>query len=114
VNLSDFKEDPETEKRAVQAVMSDQWPPPGPMQGPLQNPLDRYAHLPETTRRWLESLDEDDVKEIKEAIRFQRSAKTIGTFGKWLLVTAVSVFIAAVTFGEKVGIAWKWLTGGGK
>lgn len=99
---------------------------PAMMSGPIANPIDRFIHLPEPTRRWFESLREEDIAKLKklgrlseedlddlvEAIRFQRSARTIGRFGKWVIITVVSTFIGAVALGEKIGVAWKWVIGG--
>lgn len=99
---------------------------PAQMRGPFSSPVDRFIHLPEPTRRWFESLREDDIAKFKklgrlseddlddlvEAIRFQRSARTIGRFGKWVIITVFSTFIGAVALGEKIGIAWKWAVGG--
>ena len=80
--------------------------------GPISKPVDRFGHLPLGTREWLESLREEDLLELREAIRFQRSAKTIGRFGRALMVTIVTVFITAVTLGEKIVASYKWLING--
>lgn len=102
-------------------AMQDEPDPPA-LSGPFASPIDRFAHLPANIRAWMESLREDDIaklrelgrfssedlSELREAIRFQRSAKTIGRFGKWVLITIVSTVIATVTFGEKIAAAWKW------
>lgn len=50
--------------------------------GPIHNPVDRFAHLPELTRKVLDDLREDDIDEIKEAVRFMRSATTVGRLRK--------------------------------
>lgn len=94
-------------------VVGDDPEPPSPF-GPIANPVDRFGHLPESTRKWLESLREEDIAIIKAGMDFHRSAKTVGTFSKWVLITVVSTFIGAVAFGEKVAVAWKWLSGGPK
>jgi len=87
---------------------------PPPANGPIANPVDRFAHLPEETRKWLEQLREDDITEIHEVIKFMREVKTVGKFGKWALITIVSTFTGAVLLGEKIGIALKFFTGGAK
>ncbi len=123
-------------------MLRDEWEPP-PAFGPHEIPIDRFAHLPVRTRAWLESLgakdleelqhirdfcagvpkhvkewlatlSPDDLKEIHEAIRFQRSAKTVGRFGRVLVVTAVTIFISTVTMGEKIITTLKWMAGGAK
>jgi hypothetical protein len=88
-------------------------PPPANTQ-PIANPVDRFAHLPEETREWLEQLRQDDIEEIRSAIRFMREVKTVGKFGKWALITVVSTFTGAVLLGEKIAIFWKFVTGAPK
>ena len=94
-------------------VVEDDPDPPTPF-GPIANPVDRFGHLPESTRKWLESLREEDILELKEAIHFHRSAKTIGRFGRWLIITIVGTFIGAVAFGQNIAVVWKWLIGAPK
>ena len=81
---------------------------------PVNNPVDRFAHLPEETRQWLEQLREDDISEIREVIKFMREVKTLTKFGKWALITVVSTFTGAVLLGEKIAVAWKFFTGATK
>lgn len=70
--------------------------------GPVANPVDRFTHLPEPTRRWLEQLRDDDLKDLTEAIRFHHSAKTVGRFMKWLILSAAAIFGLAAQFGEDI------------
>lgn len=81
--------------------------------GPIYNPVNRFAHLPKPTREWLESLDKEDIDEIKEAIKFYHATRTIGRFWKWLIITVVSVFVGAAQFGEAIVKAFSWLFGRG-
>lgn len=60
----------------------------------------RYLELRPTVRDFLEELRDDDIKELRDAMRFQRSARTVTRFGRWLIVTAFAVFIAATQIGE--------------
>lgn len=101
------------DRQVIKAAMADDWEPPSP-HGPFRNPVDRFAHLSDWKREWLEGLSRDDLQEINEAIRFQRSARTIAKFGKWALLTVVGTFISAVALGEKAVVAWKWFSGGGR
>jgi hypothetical protein len=82
--------------------------------GPIANPVDRFAHLPEPTRKFLEDLREDDIEEIKEAVRFMRSATTVGRFAKWSIISVVGFFIAASQFGEAIQKLWNWIGHGGR
>jgi hypothetical protein len=79
----------------------------------ITNPVDRFAHLPEPTRHWLEQLREDDLADLNEAVKFHHSVKTIGRFGKWLIITVVASFVAAVQFGEAIQKALGWILRGG-
>lgn len=79
---------------------------------PQDKPRPVFAHLSAETRAWLTDLRADDIAEIKEALRFYRSSRTIGRFGRWAIVTFVTIFVGVVAFGEKIGVAWKWITGG--
>ena len=60
------------------------------------------ADLPQYTQEFLEGLREDDVTELKEAMRFMKSVKTINRFLKWVIITAVSVFVATISLGESI------------
>lgn len=84
----------------------DALPPP---HGPYQNPVDRYAQLPESTRRFIERLDEEDIAELNEMRLSFHRAKTIGWFFKWLVITVIGAFMGAVAFGESVIKSAEWL-----
>lgn len=72
---------------------------------------ERYSQLPEGTRKWLELLRDEDIRELKEATRFYRNAKTVGKFWRWALITVFGAFITAVTFGEKFMEFVNWIRG---
>jgi hypothetical protein len=77
---------------------------------PITNPVDKFAHLPEPTRRWLEGLREDDLDEIAAAIKFYRSARVVGRFNRWLIITVAAVFVGTVAFGEAIQKLWGWMS----
>ena len=77
---------------------------------PIYNPVERFGHLPEPTRQWLENLREDDIKELNDAVRFYRTAKAVGRFNKWLIITVVTLFIGAAAFGEALLKFWVWIS----
>jgi hypothetical protein len=81
--------------------------------GPINNPVDRFIHLPRPTRRWLESLREEDIRDIEEAAEFLHKTKTIGKFGKWLVITFVAIFVGMVQFGEAFVKGLTWFLGKG-
>jgi hypothetical protein len=82
--------------------------------GPFTNPVDRFAHLPKPTREYLESLREEDIDLLNEAVKFMRSVKTVGKFTKWLIVTIVGSFIVAGQFGEAIQKLLAFLSRGGR
>lgn len=81
--------------------------------GPITNPVDRFAHLPEPTRKWLESLREDDLKDIVESVQLYHRARIIGKFGKWTLATILAALIAGVAAGEAIQKIFAWMFHGG-
>jgi hypothetical protein len=60
----------------------------------------RLVDLPKHTQKFLQGLRKEEVEELNEAIQFMGKVRTVGTFGKWLIITAVSLFVATVTLGE--------------
>lgn len=69
---------------------------------PYKNPLDRYAQLPEYTRRCFESLDKEDIITLIDILKAYQRAATVGWFFKWLVVGMVGLFLATVTLGEGI------------
>lgn len=65
-------------------------------------PPNRFNELPNFTQDFIAELREEDVEELREAIKFIRSAKTVGKFSKWMLLTAISMFMGAVALGEYI------------
>lgn len=82
--------------------------------GPINNPVDRFAHLPEPTRKFLESLREDDIKDIVLAVRFMKSTQTVGRFMRWSIISVVGFFVMASQFGEAIQKLWHWISLGGR
>jgi hypothetical protein len=70
--------------------------------GPINNPVDRFIHLPEGTRRWLEQLRAEDLRDLDDARKFQHQAKAIGKFFKWVVLSIFALFIMAAQFGEAI------------
>lgn len=79
----------------------------------IHNPVERFAHLPEPTRKFLEDLREDDITDLNDAVRFYRNAKTIGRFNAWLIMSALATFGAFVAFGEAIRKILGWTSPGG-
>lgn len=55
------------------------------------------------TRDWLTHLREEDIDTLNEAIKFQRDARIIGKFGKWLILTFAAIVIIMGQFSEAIG-----------
>lgn len=77
------------------------------------SPVDRFAQLPEPTRKWLEQLREDDINDIMEVLRTYHEVRSFRRFSKWLVITVVAVFVAAAQFGEAIQKLWGWMRGHG-
>lgn len=71
----------------------------------------KFIDLPDHTIKFLSGLDEDEVIELQEAIKFMRSVMTVSRFLKWALITLVSIFMATVAFGEATVKFRAWFTG---
>jgi hypothetical protein len=68
--------------------------------GPIANPVDHFAHLPAYVRKFIESLDEEDIEALEDLLLSYKRARTIGWFLKWLVAIAASTFMATVALGE--------------
>jgi hypothetical protein len=79
----------------------------------FHDPVERFGQLPEKTRHWLENLREDDIKELKDAVSFYRTARAVGRFNKWLIITIVTIFIGAAAFGDALLKFWAWISHAG-
>jgi hypothetical protein len=82
--------------------------------GPISNPVDRFAHLPEPTRKFLEELRAEDLDDYRKILRGFRSTSTIVWFFKWFLVTVAGFFVATVAFGENFLKLAAWFSRGGR
>lgn len=76
---------------------------------PVRNPLDRYAQLPEVTRKWLEELREEDLSDLDLILLAFRRTTTLAWFVKWIIITITGSGMATVLFGEKISQALKYL-----
>ena len=74
-------------------------------------PAERYGQVQEETRIWFENLRSEDIIELKEALKFYRTARSVGRFNKYLIGTGMSAFVLFVAFGEKMHEAWSWIVG---
>jgi hypothetical protein len=94
--------------------------------GSLYPPPPPALAMPEHVRSWfarrseediarldriLREFDDEQIEKIGRAIKFADDSATVGKFAKWLGLSILAFFIGAVTLGEKIAIAWKWIMG---
>ncbi|MBN9155816.1 hypothetical protein [Microbacterium sp.] len=82
----------------------------------------RLAELPEGTREFLAGLRPDELatlqaivelpaEDVRAGFKLVRDARTVGRFGRWFIVSAISFFIGAVVLYEYVLKALGYLKG---
>jgi hypothetical protein len=90
-----------------------------------KHPPDQLRELPPETRKFLAGLRPHELENLREVVtlpidelraglKLAHDVKTVGKFGYWLIVTAVSVFVGTVVFYEYVLKAIGHLKGGGQ
>lgn len=85
---------------AIKQLQPKEYEPNQSVHGAITSPTDRYAHLPEPTRKWLEGLRQEDLTELNEAQRLYRKAKIILGAAKWLVVALVGALLVSGRIGE--------------
>ena len=73
---------------------------------------EHFSELPEKTQQFLKDLRDEDVALLKDGIRMVLALRTVGTFGKWVILTLVGAFIASVALAENIMKVLTWLKGG--
>lgn len=74
-------------------------------------PADRFAELPEETRRFFASLDDDDIQTLRDGVKLVNAVRTVGSFFKWLLVGILGMVVGTVMLWESVQKIIGWLRG---
>lgn len=69
-------------------------------EGPIYDPVDRFSHLSPVTRKWLEGLRESEIDEIRDALKFVRNARTLGRFGRWLMISLIAFMLTVGQIGD--------------
>lgn len=78
---------------------------PGKMDAVLKLDSDRLS-------LFVREFDAEDIADLKEAVRFARSARTVGRFWRVLLLTVAGVVGMTWTFGQQIAGFWKLITTG--
>lgn len=81
--------------------------------GEYANPVERFNQLPEPTRKWLEDLREDDIKQLNDLVRILNSSRILGGALKWVLLTMLAALMFGIQFGEAIARYWGLIKGGG-
>lgn len=63
--------------------------------------------------KFLTDLDTDQVKALKEMLKWYQNSKTVGKFLFWCWITVVTMFIGAMQLGQHLSTVIKWLTSTG-
>lgn len=74
-------------------------------------PADRFAELPESTRKFFASLDDDDIQTLRDGVRLVVAVRTVGSFFKWLLVGILGMVVGTVMLWESVMKIVTWFRG---
>lgn len=62
----------------------------------------KMIELPQYTQDFLIDLKEDEVEELQEAMELVRSIRTVSKFLKWVIITAMAIFLSFVSLGEGI------------
>lgn len=84
--------------------------PPAP-NGPIAGVVDRFGHLPESTREWLEQLRNEDLDDWRQAMRSYRNFRIVWGFVRGLGVAVGGAFMAVVTISKAFPEAFAWIKG---
>lgn len=76
----------------------------------IHPPPQKLDHLSYSTRKWLGELRESDIEQLKEAIKWWGSARSVGKFLRWVFVVfavTFGIFGGLAAFGDHVANIWK-------
>ena len=60
----------------------------------------RMVELPERTKEFLSKLDEDDIDNLEDAIKFYVTVKTLGHVFKWMAITLLVMIVGIASLYE--------------
>lgn len=84
--------------------------PPLP-NGPVAGVVDRFGHLPESTRQWMEQLRQEDLDDWQQAMRVYRNIRVVWGFVRGVAVAVGSAFMAVVAISKAFPEAVTWIKG---
>lgn len=68
----------------------------------------RMNELPERTKEFLSKLDEDDIDNLEDAMKFYATVRTMGHVMKWLAITILAMIAGIVSLYENSLKIWEW------
>ncbi|QGA58815.1 hypothetical protein GRI33_00955 [Brucella sp. BO3] len=71
--------------------------------------VNRMNDLPERTKEFLSKLDEDDIENLEDAMRFYATVRTMGQVMKWLAITILAIIAGIASLYENSLKIWGWL-----
>ncbi|WP_273794279.1 hypothetical protein [Brucella intermedia] len=69
----------------------------------------RLNELPERTKEFLSKLDEDDIDNLEDAMKFYATVRTMGHVMKWFAITILAMIAGIVSLYENSLKIWEWL-----
>ena len=67
-----------------------------------QDAAEKFADLPEGTRRFIANLDADDIATLGQAIEMVKTTMTFGRVARWLILGVIGLFLGVVMLWEAV------------
>lgn len=71
-------------------------------------PADRFADLPEHTRKFFAGLDDEDIQTLSKGLVLFRTLEAFGRVTRWLIVGALGLFFSVIMLWEGVLKVLSW------
>ncbi|SCD25500.1 hypothetical protein [Brucella inopinata] len=71
--------------------------------------VNRMGELPDRTKEFLSKLDEDDIDNLEDAMKFYATVRTMGHVVKWLAITVLAIIVGIASLYENTLKIWGWL-----
>ena len=68
----------------------------------------RMVELPKRTKEFLSKLDEDDIDNLEDAIKFYATVKTLGHVFKGMAITLLAMIVGIASLCENSLKIWGW------